>query len=372
MAITPHGARAHTGAKRRVPVPNPRPLGQRGAVCRRTRLGRPLSGSGQRGRAESPRNIDKLTEEIRDATTLLGWPCPNVGRDDITTRANPTIRRKVLHEFKAPHKLKGLLPNYQAANIPKTDITSKPHGHMPELDELLAKQPPAPQWDPSAILYTDGSVHKHPYHRVGAGVYDARDRTTYKINPCGRGPTNTINRAELTAIHYTIEHLGRHENITVATDSLCSLQMIHKILHRPRLLLHAKHGQLLRSIATMITDRAVLGIHTNLIKVKAHTGIVGNEIADKAANEASRVVNRTFSDSWGRPIRKHALASPAATGRARKHTTALHGRPHRSPQTHSKSKPLSRWSSDRYILWPMGGHCTNHELESSLLPQHVS
>eukprot|EP00877_Chromochloris_zofingiensis_P011413 jgi/Chrzof1/6525/UNPLg00875.t1 len=70
---------------------------------------------------------------------------------------------------------------------------------MPELHELLAKQPPAPQWDPSAIVHTDSSVHKHPYHRVGAGVDDARDRTTYKINPCGRGPTNTINRAELTA-----------------------------------------------------------------------------------------------------------------------------------------------------------------------------
>eukprot|EP00877_Chromochloris_zofingiensis_P011405 jgi/Chrzof1/6518/UNPLg00867.t1 len=103
----------------------------------------------------------------------------------------------------------------------------------------------------------------------------------------GRGPTITINRAELTAIHYTIDHLGRHESITAATDSLCSLQMIQKILHRPKLLLHAKHGQLLRSIATMITDRAALGIHTNLIKVKAHTGIVGNEIADKAANEAA-------------------------------------------------------------------------------------
>eukprot|EP00877_Chromochloris_zofingiensis_P001707 jgi/Chrzof1/11537/UNPLg00472.t1 len=86
----------------------------------------------------------------------------------------------------------GSLPNCQAANIPKTDISSKPHGRMPEINELLAKQPPAPQWDPSAIVYTDGSVHKHPYHRVGAGVYDARDRTTYKINPCGRGPTNTI------------------------------------------------------------------------------------------------------------------------------------------------------------------------------------
>eukprot|EP00877_Chromochloris_zofingiensis_P007289 jgi/Chrzof1/2813/UNPLg00730.t1 len=29
MAITPHGTCAHTGAKRRVPVPNPRPLGQK-------------------------------------------------------------------------------------------------------------------------------------------------------------------------------------------------------------------------------------------------------------------------------------------------------------------------------------------------------
>eukprot|EP00877_Chromochloris_zofingiensis_P011125 jgi/Chrzof1/6266/UNPLg00844.t1 len=83
-------------------------------------------------------NIVKLAEEIRDATTLLDWPCPNVGRDDITTRANPTIRQQVLHEFTAPHKLRRLLPNYQAANAPKTDITSKPHRHMPTFDKLLA------------------------------------------------------------------------------------------------------------------------------------------------------------------------------------------------------------------------------------------
>eukprot|EP00877_Chromochloris_zofingiensis_P011124 jgi/Chrzof1/6265/UNPLg00843.t1 len=37
--------------------------------------------------------------------------------------------------------------------------------------------------------------------------------------------------------------------------------MIQKILHRPKLLLHAKHGQLLRSIATMIADRAVLSLY---------------------------------------------------------------------------------------------------------------
>ena len=46
------------------------------------------------------------------------------------------------------------------------------------------------------------------------------------------------------------------------------------------------HKTLLDAIAAELRLRALRGLHTSIIKVKPHIGIVGNEMADTLANEA--------------------------------------------------------------------------------------
>ena len=47
------------------------------------------------------------------------------------------------------------------------------------------------------------------------------------------------------------------------------------------------HKHMLKSIADIILDRAELGRHTSIMKVKSHTGIDGNDWADILANQAA-------------------------------------------------------------------------------------
>ena len=62
--------------------------------------------------------------------------------------------------------------------------------------------------------------------------------------------------------------------------------MINRGLRRPHTLRHAKHRDLINGIIDAVTSRARFGYTTRFIKVKAHTGIKGNELADKIAKEA--------------------------------------------------------------------------------------
>jgi len=63
-----------------------------------------------------------------------------------------------------------------------------------------------PAYEASLAAYTDGSLQeqKEGPPLLGAGIYrpetETRDPLYYLINPNGRGPTKTINRAELAAI----------------------------------------------------------------------------------------------------------------------------------------------------------------------------
>ena len=143
------------------------------------------------------------------------------------------------------------------------------------------------------ILYTDGSATPREDQQqavpqpqvIGAGVYRRADNLHLRINPCGQGATNTITRAELVAISCALD-VAMGEDCVIATDSKASMHMIQNQLLNPARHRQHAHRELLADIARRLLARAAAGHSTHIVKVKAHTGVHGNEQADQLANAA--------------------------------------------------------------------------------------
>ena len=123
---------------------------------------------------------------------------------------------------------------------------------------------------------------------------------TFIHMPSGVGPTNTIMRAELIAIYAVLHHASTlTAECTIATDSKAAMHAIHKQIHNPRGNQYNTHRELLRPIASALLHRAQTGLRTDIIKVKSHIGIEGNEVADKLANAARDPSACDVSDDIG-------------------------------------------------------------------------
>jgi ribonuclease HI len=175
-----------------------------------------------------------------------------------------------------------------------------------ESHEHLASLPLRFDW--RAMFYTDGSSHTDDssgQHYTGAGVVlpnpqptnNEAPAKTYLVAPEGRGVSNTVNRAELAAIHAALGLMARSAGPgagppatprTICTDSACSLSLIRRALRDPNSLKFHKHGPMLASITSHIKKVASSHGPIQLIKCKAHSGIVGNELADEAAKKAAK------------------------------------------------------------------------------------
>jgi len=175
-------------------------------------------------------------------------------------------------------------------------LTSKPW-HTPHREHPQPLTPPTthPCTYPAILsaglqVYTDGSLIKGNSaspSKIGAAVYVPIAGMSYTINPGGRGATRTNNRAELVAIHQAIINIPYDTNLTLHTDSLCSLQLIKKMIHDPTTATRSLHAELLHSIQSHLIQRIVHGSHTTLCKVRSHTGILGNDRADSLARKAA-------------------------------------------------------------------------------------
>jgi ribonuclease HI len=137
------------------------------------------------------------------------------------------------------------------------------------------------------LAYTDGSLVKTSRTcTIGSGVFipnqdmHGHAGTSYMVDPCGKGITNTVNRAELVAILYALQK-GCD---AIATDSTCALYLINKMINRPWRLINHTHYVLLQRIAEVIREHPSPRI--TLLKVPAHKGVVGNVMADLAAKDA--------------------------------------------------------------------------------------
>ena len=122
---------------------------------------------------------------------------------------------------------------------------------------------------------------------IGSGAFCKQENLQLRIAPCGVGPTNTIMRAELIAVYAVLHHASTSSaKCTIATDSKAAMHAIYKQIHNPRGNQYNTHRELLRAIALALLHRAQTGLSTDIIKVKSHIGIEGNEAADRLANAA--------------------------------------------------------------------------------------
>ena len=83
-----------------------------------------------------------------------------------------------------------------------------------------------------------------------------------------------------------VDHAG--PNLMICTDSLASMYMIDKHMRCSSLHKECKHEELLSLIVEELTKKAREGLHVQLLKVKSHIAIEGNEKADALAHEACK------------------------------------------------------------------------------------
>jgi ribonuclease HI len=188
--------------------------------------------------------------------------------------------------------------------IPKTFLETKPetpftreNTPQPTAEQLRKIYTPSPlAHDWRSMAYTDGSriatreeaseldpessADEGPKYRTGAGLFTPADSGECMVDPGGTGASNTINRAELAGICAALQR----GQLTIATDSACSMAQIRRALLRPGSLGLHKHAELLGEVTQLLS--AATG-PVLFLKVKSHNGIIGNEMADEIAKRCA-------------------------------------------------------------------------------------
>ena len=157
-------------------------------------------------------------------------------------------------------------------------INKQPLGHK----TLPYIKPFSRKWDPTDFVYTDGSLVKGR-DTLGAAAVFPTTQTTITIEVQATPERFTINRAELAAISVALERSLTWNHISILTDSAFSINSIRNYCHTPHRYQTNTHRALLHKIHCILRDREVKGLSTHLGKVKSHTNIHYNEVADQGA-----------------------------------------------------------------------------------------
>ena len=149
--------------------------------------------------------------------------------------------------------------------------------------------PNHPEQSSERTIFTDASIiSRKGKSTAGIGIWS----DDYDIKECCKldmmGNPNNINQAELYAIFVAMLHVHKvqikadktNEKLVIYTDSLSAIKLLRGDIYCE------KYGSLIRSIKRVID--AFPGKVT-IKKVKAHSGVVGNENADFLARYAATI-----------------------------------------------------------------------------------
>ena len=196
-----------------------------------------------------------------------------------------------------PSKLRKLMQ----ANMPSprgpNPLPTAPPTHT--VQQLFPASTP-PRYRTHKFTYTDGSCiqTEKEGQKIGAGVIMLEQRAKavslkLLVDPRGRDLTNTITRAELAAIQAALSTVPHTQDIHILTDSLASIYMLGNKIYKPEKQFGHCSKDILQDIVDLIRSRGVEGSKTTIGKIKAHTGCIGNEMADQAAKAAALGVMRS-------------------------------------------------------------------------------
>jgi ribonuclease HI len=169
---------------------------------------------------------------------------------------------------------------------------------LPAARQLVGAGLFIPNKTPGQLGIADGAADTTPQddqHARGTLLY---------INPSGEGPTNTITRAESAAIHEALQY-----GTNIATDSAACMYQLRNMMMNPMRMRHHKNKHMLMSILQKVQSS---GQTVRIFKVKAHTGVLGNEYADEAAKKATDLLADDKSDQ--QPVACTVDAAPPYTG----------------------------------------------------------
>ena len=123
-------------------------------------------------------------------------------------------------------------------------------------------------------IYTDGSLIKQQVsNKTGSGIFISQNNCTINQMALTLDCNSTVFQCEMFAILKAAEWLNtniEHETVYILSDSQAALAALQKE--------YTKSSLVLNTIGEL--NKASYTNNINLIKVPAHIGIAGNELAD--------------------------------------------------------------------------------------------
>ncbi len=209
----------------------------------------------------------------------------------------PIVRRgmvEIRYKRGASKSYRSDRENIEELSAEDTEILSDAEfgGRTSTPSTQLREQPKAPADAETIVIYTDGACSGNP-GPAGLGVHISRPDTTTEISEFIGAATNNV--AELKGILRALENLEegeREARIHLYTDSGWSLGVLIGGWKAK------KNVPLIDKIKALIPEFPNL----ELLKVKGHAGVEGNEEADALATKAVRIEDSSIRKRARRPV----------------------------------------------------------------------